>query len=268
MKKVFFITGALILIFLLFFLAGIFQFDNRVNMAVNKGNDEFYKENYEKALEHYKKGLLKKPASKELSYNAFLAAILAGKGEEIFEYLKNAKETVNKYLNAGNLLFLAGESIEDNSKKQELFKKSLDTYIAGIIKYPENVPLKYNYEYVKDKMEQQEEENEQENKEKQEEKKQEEDKEGQENESEQGDEENQEQKEDGGNKEMTEKGEQNKKEEEAAAGKEGESQEEEQQSAAEIQSVLRMLERQEQDSLKNNQEYIEREKETGNENDW
>jgi Ca-activated chloride channel family protein len=173
MKKVFFITGALILIFLLFFLAGIFQFDNRVNMAVNKGNDEFYKENYEKALEHYKKGLLKKPASKELSYNAFLAAILAGKGEEIFEYLKNAKETVNKYLNAGNLLFLAGESIEDNSKKQELFKKSLDTYIAGIIKYPENVPLKYNYEYVKDKMEQQEEENEQENKEKQEEKKQE-----------------------------------------------------------------------------------------------
>jgi hypothetical protein len=29
-----------------------------------------------------------------------------------------------------------------------------------------------------------------------------------------------------------------------------------------------MLERQEQDSLKNNQEYIEREKETGNENDW
>jgi hypothetical protein len=67
---------------------------------------------------------------------------------------------------------------------------------------------------------------------------------------------------------MTEKDEQNKKEEEAAAGKEGESQEEEQQSAAEIQSVLRMLERQEQDSLKNNQEYIEREKETGNENDW
>jgi Ca-activated chloride channel family protein len=46
-----------------------------------------------------------------------------------------------------------GDNTEDVNQKRQYYQLALDTYKEGILTFPENVPLKYNYEYVKKKLE-------------------------------------------------------------------------------------------------------------------
>ena len=84
-----------------------------------------------------------------LNFNAAQAAYLLGDYEKAIKYYENAEDCVDKYLNSGNILFRAGNAAEDANQKAQCYSKALQFYREGIIKFPQNVPLKYNYETVK-----------------------------------------------------------------------------------------------------------------------
>lgn len=145
--------------------------------------------------------------------------------------------TAAQFLNAGNIFFRAGEAIEDEQQRAQCYIQALGIYYEGILKFPQDVPLKYNYETVKEKLEEILENTEQES---------EESGEGEEGEESEGE---------------------NAEGEEGEEGEFGEMQEDESDESPEsdepeldmeaIERILQMLENQEEESLKNNQEIID-----------
>jgi Ca-activated chloride channel family protein len=87
---------------------------------------------------------------------------------EALEFYDKAGDSIDRFLNAGNAAFRFGEAEPDIdpyasylNMKVRFYEQALKTYEDGILKYPQNVPLKYNYEFVKKRLEELSQENEQ-----------------------------------------------------------------------------------------------------------
>jgi len=153
------VTGLLITAFMISFITGWISFDGGINEIIKKGNEEYGAKNYQQALETYQKGLNKHPDNAMLNYNSGQALYqLAGYNEAINYYAK-AENTPDKYINSGNCSVKLAESTDDPVQKQQLYQQALETYKEGIIAFPQNIPLKYNYEYVKSKLDELKEQN-------------------------------------------------------------------------------------------------------------
>ena len=55
-------------------------------------------------------------------------------------------------MNWGNSLLRLGDEATDDTLKFRYYSQALEVYKQGILSYPENMELKYNYEYVLDKI--------------------------------------------------------------------------------------------------------------------
>lgn len=154
MKKISFTTGILIVCLAILFLTGFLDFDNRVNNSIIEGNKYYKSGDYDKALEVYQKSLVNYPDNELLNYNSGQASYRLSKFQEAIDYYNKANETVDRYLNSGNCSLKIGDSIEENNinEKLQYYNNSLETYKNGIIEFPQNVKLKYNYEFVKQKI--------------------------------------------------------------------------------------------------------------------
>lgn len=165
MKKIFFrgnaifysflISGLLAIILLVLFLTGVVDFRNGGNDALVQGNRLYAAGNYAGALKAYTKGLEKKPGDTLLSYNSGQASYRLNDYQKAIEYYSKAPDRVEKYLNSGNASLKLGDAGNDPNQKTQCYQQALETYKQGIIAFPENIDLKYNYEYVKRKIEQQ-----------------------------------------------------------------------------------------------------------------
>lgn len=180
------------------------------------------------------------------NFNAAQAAYRLGEYEKALEYYEKAEDCAEKYLNSGNIFFKAGDALEENEQKTQCYIQALQIYAEGINKFPRDVPLKYNYEILKEKTEatpENSEDTDQENTDPSD---------GEEGEEEEQDsEENQEDGEDG-----EEQGsEQQEEYSEGEEGEEGETNNRELDEEA-IGRILQMLENQEEESLKNNREIV------------
>lgn len=277
MKKISLISGLLIITMLIMFLTRTIDFNNSIKKSINKGNQFYTSKNYDKALQIYKYGLAENPEDPVLSYNAGQAAYLMGDYEQAITYYNKSSDKLDKYLNLGNSNF-----------KMQQYQPALEIYKEGILKFPQNIDLKYNYEFVKNKIEEQNKSNEnkqdnnkdkqenkqdkQDNKNDQDNQEKQDDKNDQDNQDKQdnkNDQENQDKKENQDTKKNEEENEnQNKQEEQENKdeNKDNSSMNENdssqmKQNDKEIMQVLEMLEKQEEDSLKNNQEVKSRGKE-------
>jgi len=261
MKKVLWISGIITLLLLVLLLTGIAGADGEVKKALTQGNQEYESANYEEALNAYEKGLIASPENQTLNLNAAQAAFALGKYDKAIEYYGKAKDNLEKFLNAGNICYWAGEAAEEPEQKAQFYGMALEIYLEGIVKYPENVPLKYNYETVKEKLDELSEEMEQQNSD------QSEDGESQEGESQEGESQEGEQQ-DAEGAEASEGEEQNLDEAKSAEATEGQEGDEDKQEAGSlndeeenpdmeaIERILSYLESQEEEGLKNNQEVI------------
>ncbi|MCL1873688.1 MAG: tetratricopeptide repeat protein [Clostridiales bacterium] len=254
MKKIFWISGIIALLLLLLLLTGIAGADGEAKKALNQGNAEYNLTKYKEALNSYETGLGSNPENQILNLNAAQAAFALGEYDKAIEYYGKAKDSLEKFLNAGNICYWAGEAVEEPEQKVQFYGMALEIYLEGITKYPENVPLKYNFETVKEKLEELLEDMEQENS----------------GESEDGEsQEGEEQESEGAEAAEGEEEEQNSSEAESSEAAEGEEQEgaEDEQEAGSpdedeeedpdweaIERILRLLESQEEEGLKNNQE--------------
>ncbi|MGB4426771.1 MAG: tetratricopeptide repeat protein, partial [Limnochordia bacterium] len=152
MKKVLVISGIAVLLLLPLLVTGWAGKEEAVRDAFSRGNELYKTEAYAEALAAYAAGLEEKPEHMALSFNTAQAAYRAGEYEQAASHYGQAEDSVDKYLSAGNSFFRAGEGADDPNAMQELYQKALEMYREGIGRYPENVELKFNYEFVKQRL--------------------------------------------------------------------------------------------------------------------
>lgn len=293
MKIVSIISGLLIVALTVLFFTGVIPFDGDINKFIIKGNQAYAANNYEQALQTYQKGLEENSTEPRLNYNLGQASYKLSKYIEAINYYSKTSDTIDKYINSGNSNLRLADSIDDAVQKQQFYQQALETYKQGILAFPQNVPLKYNYEYVKSKLDNQENNNNEDQEENQENKDEQENNQNEQgNESEQN-QQNEDSSENNQNKDSEQKDseenqqssqEENNNEQDKDGSQQNEPQDEENseeqdtpqmqesdssnpdQSDSNIAQILKMLEKQEQESLKNNQEVKGSTK--GDEYDW
>ncbi|WP_010246557.1 tetratricopeptide repeat protein [Acetivibrio cellulolyticus] len=306
MKIASLISGLLIVALIIMFFTGAIDFENSINESIITGNRSYAANNYEQALETYKKGLGQNSEEPRLNYNSGQASYHLNKYEDAVNYYIKTSDTPDKYLNSGNSSLKLADRAADAGQKQQYYQQALETYKKGIIAFPENIPLKYNYEYVKSKLDDQKDNNEnkdnqqqnQENQDKNNQSKQDENsQQNNQNENSQQNEQNKDSQQDNqnGNSQQKDNNEQNQEksqnqqssqaeksngQDNAQTGEQNKekngqkdaSQTEKSDSSnskqtdSNVTQVLKMLEKQEEDSLKNNQEIKSNTK--GDEYDW
>ena len=242
------ITGVFVIVFLVLFLTGWADTDDRVKRALRQGNRLYDSAGYGEAMKSYEAGLAVKPEDEVLNFNAAQAAYLLGEYDKADTYYKKSGKSADKYLNAGNIYFKAGEAGQDEAQQAQCFAQAMKIYEEGIREFPRDVPLKYNYEAVKAKLDELSQDREQE-----------------------GEDQDQDQDQDQGQDQESEN-QGNGQEDQSGDSEQGESAEEDQgegrqepraqdegedgQDQEAIERILQMLENQEEQDLKNNQEVI------------
>ena len=261
MKKVVWISAVIAVLLLSLLLTGWADTDDAVKSALRRGARLYASAQYEEALQTYEAGLVASPEHGTLSFNAAQAAYLLGDYEKAVEYYEKSDESMEKYLHAGNAACRLGDAASDPNQMMEAYALALDIYREGIVRYPREVSLKYNYELLLQKISESESEDENQSEDEGEESEEEnEGEEGEQGEDQEEQEENaqedqesqesQEDQEDQEGQEAQEAQEENDETEESSSPED----EEEAQEQAEIARILEMLESQEEESLKNNRE--------------
>jgi len=144
------IVGALILTLL---LTGWADADDSAKKALREGNLHYSAAEYAQALAAYETGLGASPENKALIFNAAQAAYMLGAYDKAALYYEQSDDSIEKFLNGGNIYFRVGDAVEDEEAKVQCYLQALLIYQEGIVKFPRNVPLKYNFERVMEKLE-------------------------------------------------------------------------------------------------------------------
>lgn len=280
---------------------------SQVNKHLSQGNEFLELSDLENGSTEYldglvlakiKEGSLVKTQDR-LNTNLAITMFLSERYTEIEEYLLDIE---SHYLLRGNAYYYISEIESDPNAKLEALNNALNMYREGILLDSHDLELKYNYEFVLDKLETEEEQQEQEQNEDSEENSEDEDQEnqdGDQEESSEGDKsEESEDKQDGGNQDQSQEDGESQEEQDSSLSEEDENsdnQDQEGQSGPENQDqegqegpeqaageplqgelteeayeellrILELLEQQEEESLKNNQEVIQ--EGNGDTNDW
>lgn len=255
------------------------------NRWLKLGNETYEEGSYEGALIAYEEGLASLTGNKELLTNAGLTAMAMEDYDKAIQYLS---QVTDQNLLLGNAYYYSALDQESSEGKTTMYLKALEAYKMGMDNKPEDVELKFNYEWVLEEMEGEERVGEEEREEEREgegEREGEEEGEGGEGEEREGEQGEGEEQEEGGEQGEEREGEQG--EEREGEGEQGEVRKEEGELEGEdeqvglgggafedgtemgqeaLEQILRLLEAQEEDSLKNNQGVrVDR---GGDGNDW
>jgi Ca-activated chloride channel family protein len=114
---------------------------------------------YDAALEAYEQALQRKPDDPRLHFNAGVAAYRQGKFEQAAKHFNEALPARDlqlqerAYYNLGNTLYRAGEAAGDPQKTQTAWEDALKRFDNAIKLNTNNADAKFNYEFVKKKLE-------------------------------------------------------------------------------------------------------------------
>jgi tetratricopeptide (TPR) repeat protein len=251
-------------------LSGFEIYAHRAEGLIRRGNELFYQDKYDEAREFYEKALSIKAREKRINYNLGNISYKKADYLEALEFYRLGPDSPEKYLLMGSSIFFLAEGEEDPLQKISSYEKLLEIYKEGIIKYPQELRLKYNYEYIKKLLEElqseqenesrqgeEDQDNENGNREKKNSNSNDEDSEHDERQNEQnGNEEQNEQDQDekkDENEQDSKEIEKEGKQEEGAQEKGSSANQDSRQNLEEIKQILEMLEKAEEESLKNNQ---------------
>ena len=114
---------------------------------------------YDESLKEYERLLQKKSDDPRLHFNAGAAAY---RNRQFEEAAKQFNATLTSpdlklqglaYYNEGNSLYHLGEAIPDPKKRTESWEKALQNYQSSVKLNPQDTDAKFNYEFVKRKLE-------------------------------------------------------------------------------------------------------------------
>jgi tetratricopeptide (TPR) repeat protein len=230
MKWVFFIAGICTVGWVLYGLFGDPGDKKALYETITEGNTHYRLGTYAYALMDYETLIDEDTMHPALLHNAAQASYALDEYERAAYYYEKAPESEVKYINYANAVRFMGDAAENDDERLDLYLFALSVYWDGIKAYPQNVPLKYNYESLLQLIDLIEEEKEEESE-----------------------------------PQDSEEGEDSEASEDGEAGEDGESDENaEQMDASEdeqedlteeaLERILQMLSKQEEQSLKNNRE--------------
>lgn len=247
------------ILFLALLLTGFKVYNNQGEKVIQAANKLYQQGEYEQAGELYNRELAKDPAKKKLNYNFANVKYKTGYIQEALELYQKGSDCPEKYLLTGNISYKLAEEGMNPAEKINLYQQAIQFYREGIEKFPREINLKYNYEYVKEKLE--ELQKQMQSQEEQSSKEQSED-EGEEDNSELDEQGNSEEEQSNeGNKQEEDKKNKDKQdgqEENQTSNLESEiksGEDEDMQNQEDIMQILKMLEAEEEESLKNNQSF-------------
>ncbi len=119
---------------------------------------EYNNGKYDQALEDYEQ-LLQRKDDPRLHFNAGASAYRNGRLDEAAKQFDEAlnspdlKLQQQAYFNRGNTLYYLGAGLPDPSKRTELWKKSVEDFRSTLKLDPQDTDAKFNYQYVKKKLE-------------------------------------------------------------------------------------------------------------------
>jgi hypothetical protein len=152
MKKLMIISGLITAGLLIFLLTGAADRDYLIKKSLRQANLSYMKGEYGSALTTYGEGLAVNPEHPALLFNAAQTAYLLGEYEWAAMLYEQSPDNEDKFLNGGNAAIWLGDAADSDEEKLELYIYALQTYYEGILLYPRNIPLKYNYESLKEKI--------------------------------------------------------------------------------------------------------------------
>ena len=153
MKIALWVSGILGVLLLSLLLTGWADADDAAKKALRQGNLHYGDAEYAQALAAYEQGLKANPDNKPLVFNAAQAAYMLGDYEKAVLYYEQSEDSVEKFLSGGNIFFKVGDAVEDEEAKVQCYLQALVIYGEGIKKFPQDIPLKYNFERVREKLE-------------------------------------------------------------------------------------------------------------------
>lgn len=149
MKKISLISGVALLVISILFLTGVLDFNDTINKAIVNGNRLFAANEYDEAFKTYKRGLDEDADSDILKYNLGQTSYALKDYQKAIDYFVNSSTKIDRYYNSGESCYLLANNIDDINQKIQYLNQALEIYKNGIIMYPENVEMKYNYEFMK-----------------------------------------------------------------------------------------------------------------------
>jgi len=114
---------------------------------------------YDEALKEYERLLQKKSDDPRLHFNAGAAAYRSRQFDEAAKQFNATLASPDlklqglAYYNEGNSLYHLGEAIPDPKKRTESWEKALQDYQSSVKLNPQDADAKFNYEFVKRKLE-------------------------------------------------------------------------------------------------------------------
>jgi Ca-activated chloride channel homolog len=130
---------------------------------------EYQAGKYDEALKEYERLLQKKSDDPRLHFNAGTAAYRNRQFEEAAKQFNatlaapDLKLQGLAYYNEGNALYHLGEAIPDPKKRTESWEKALQDYQSSVKLNPQDADAKFNYDFVKRKLEELKQQQEQQN---------------------------------------------------------------------------------------------------------
>lgn len=145
-RRLFWISGLAVLLLLVV----LFQdsADKTAARATAKGNSLYAAGQYAEALQQYSIGLAVDPNNQTLHFNAAQAAYRLDEKAIAIEHYARSENSVNKFLNEGNANCWLGNAGSNFAQQTEYYERALQNYADGMVVYPQNMQLKYNYELV------------------------------------------------------------------------------------------------------------------------
>jgi Ca-activated chloride channel family protein len=120
---------------------------------------EYKSGNYDQALKEYERLLKRKTDDPRLHFNAGTAAYRNGKFDEAAKQFNATLSAPDlklqglAYYNEGNALYHLGEQNSDSKKRTEVWEKAIQDYQSSLKLSPQDPDAKFNYEFVKKKLE-------------------------------------------------------------------------------------------------------------------
>ena len=120
---------------------------------------EYKSGNYDQALKEYERLLKKKTDDPRLHFNAGTAAYRNGKFDEAAKQFNATLSAPDlnlqglAYYNEGNALYHLGEQNPDSKKRTEVWEKAIQDYQSSLKLSPKDTDARFNYEFVKKKLE-------------------------------------------------------------------------------------------------------------------
>ncbi|HMP83687.1 MAG TPA: VWA domain-containing protein [Verrucomicrobiota bacterium] len=125
----------------------------------NKALKDYNEGEYDAALKEYQRALQKRKDDPRLNYNAGAAAYRDDKYDDAGKYFNQSisaediKLQERGYYNLGNVLYRVGEKMSDEEKKKDAWRMALTNYSHTLKLNANDEDARFNYEFVKRKLE-------------------------------------------------------------------------------------------------------------------